>query len=389
MTSDDALPDPPTRRDRLVARRRSRAARVVLVGLVVVAVAGAAFAAVALAGDDPAPAAAPTTTSARASRSPDIDRLNALAEQEPKRPLTHDEPLRLWLGGDSLAGALGMAMGDLTSDTGIVDLYVDYKVSSGIGSDDVRDWPERAADAMAAQDPEAVVFMIGTNDTVLVDRDGEWEAPYRQRVGDLMDLFVGDTERTVFWIGAPTLGDSDMDDAAIDVNRVMREEANERDDVVYVDAYALFSGPDGEYTQSLVTSDGEERRVRVGDGVHFTAAGGQHLASEVFDLLDARWRIRAQADPDNPIGFDIAEGGEHDWTTDTQERNYEWSDDDHDGDAITPTTDTSVAPTSVAPTSPTTVVVPSTLPPTTIVTPSTGPPPTTGVGAGTGGGATP
>jgi hypothetical protein len=99
--------------------------------------------------------------------------------------------------------------------------------------------------------------------------------------------------------------------------------------------------------------------------VHFTAAGGQHLAIEVFDLLDARWRIRAQADPGNPIGFDIAEGGEYDWTRDTQERSYS------NGSPASPTTTATAPPTSTAEST-----VPTTAPPATTTPPTSGPPTT-------------
>jgi hypothetical protein len=369
MTTDDTLPHPPSRRDRLNAARHRHRRTIVVVLVLVVALAGAGAAAFAHSDHDSARASSDssTTTLGLSPFADDAQRLAQLAEADPKRPLSHDQPLRLWVGGDSLAGALGMALGDLTSDTGIVDLYVDYKVSSGLASDDVRDWPERAAEAMSTRDPEAVVFMVGTNDTVFVDGNGEWEESYRQRVADLMDLFAGgDTHRTVIWIGAPTLRDEEMNEGAAEIDRVMREEADKRDDVIYLDAYALFSGDDGGYTSELQTRDGEIRRVRVGDGVHFTAAGGQHLAIEVFDLLDARWRIRAQADPDNPIGFDIAEGGEYDWTRDTQERSYS-------NDSPTSPTTTATAP----PTSTVESTVPTTAPPATTTPPTTGPPPTT------------
>jgi hypothetical protein len=223
--------------------------------------------------------------------------------------------------------------------------------------------------------------MVGANDSVFVDADGAWEAPYRARVAALMDLFAGgDAHRTVIWIGPPTLRDDEMDRGAAELGRVMREEADARGDVTYLDAYTLFSGDRGGYCAELRTRDGEVRRVRVGDGVHFTAAGGQHLALEAFDLLDARWRIRAQADPDSPIGFDIAAGGEYDWTRDTQERSYSES------SPTAPTPTVTASPTSSAPTTtPTTAPPATTAPPTTSVSPTT-PPPTT---APSGGAATP
>ena len=67
--------------------------------------------------------------------------------REPRRPAARrtTQPLRLWIGGDSLAGALGPALGELAGATGVVDDHVDYKVSSGLDHG-VRDWPEHAAE---------------------------------------------------------------------------------------------------------------------------------------------------------------------------------------------------------------------------------------------------
>ena len=312
--TDDVLPPPaPTRRERLARRaRRTRVITWATAGIVTVLIASLTVAAVA-GGDAPGGDSSSTTVGGAFLDDRSLSSLRQLAQDAPKRPLDHDDPLRLWIGGDSLSGALGIALGDLTSDTGIIDTEVDYKVSSGLASDGVRDWPEHAEQALAQHDPEAIVFMIGTNDASIVNsRTEEWAPGYRDRVREMMALFAGgDLHRTVIWIGAPTMADSSRDRGVVALNEIMRDEAERHDDVVFVDAYALFSDSNGEYSSLLRGDDGDLERVRIGDGVHFTLTGGRRIASVVFDLLDARWRIRAQADPEHPIGFDIADGGEY------------------------------------------------------------------------------
>ena len=106
---------------------------------------------------------------------------------------------------------------------------------------------------MESYSPDAVVFMIGTNDTPVVNQvdangDGvpDWQADYRLKVARMMDLFVGSSHRTVFWLGPPTLGTRSMDRGAVAIGQVMREEAAKRaPDVVYIDTYKLFSTTDG------------------------------------------------------------------------------------------------------------------------------------------------
>ena len=105
-----------------------------------------------------------------------------------RAPLSHTSPLRLWIGGDSLAGSFGPALGQTAGATGVVDATIDYKVSSGLADRGIRDWYEHAQEKMASEDPDAVVFIIGTNDASIANtydsnHDGvaDWEATTARR----------------------------------------------------------------------------------------------------------------------------------------------------------------------------------------------------------------
>ena len=305
----------------------------------------------------------------------------ALAKLDPPRPLSHDAPLRLWVGGDSLAGWLGPSLGEVAGGTGVVATQIDYKVSSGIASDGVRDWPERAALQIQEYAPEAIVFMIGTNDASIVNHrmnaDGvyEWEPKYRAEIAEMMDLFVGgDAHRTVFWVGAPTMRTGWRNDGVVELNRVMQEEADLRDDVVFVDAYSLFAGADGKYVDSILGPDGEYVRVRNGDGVHFTTDGGNRLAAAVFALLDARWEILDQADTANPIE-PVYSAGSGEYVSGGAGVSYGGPNDSTVPEGSSTTTASTSAPstsTTTNPSAPTTSGAPTTSsPPETTAPPST------------------
>jgi hypothetical protein len=306
------------RRARLEARKRRTRWAAVLVAALILGAAGT-VAAFALTDDIPAstdPAAIRATEDGAAAAPSSTTTVPA--DTIEVRPLTHEDPLRLWIGGDSLAGALGPALGDRLGATGIVAAHVDYKVSSGLVPGP-RDWPEYATELLAERDPEVVVFMVGTNDANIVNSqdandDGvaDWEPGYRARVQAMMDQLVGDEPgRTVVWIGAPTMRDEDRDEAVVEINRIMVEEAARRaPNVIYYDAYTHFADEEGEYTDRITDADGDTVRARVGDGVHFTPLGAEHLAEPVFALLDARFRLTEQADPAQPIGFTMDENGE-------------------------------------------------------------------------------
>ncbi len=312
----DPHPDE-TRRARLAARRH-RNTRVAVAGLVVILVAAAiAVGAYALNNED-SPARTPAGAQPTSPLGPakELPQVAAANKRAPVRALDHAHPLRLWVGGDSLAGSFGPALGDLEGATGVVSTQIDYKVSSGLWSNDIRDWYGRATEQMTSANPEAIVFMIGTNDTSVVNnvdgnQDGtpDWEVVYRAKVARLMDLFVGPAHRTVFWLGAPTLGTNNMDSAAVKIDKVAQQEAAKRSpDVFFVDTYRMFQGPDGSYSRTILDEKGIAITARIGDGVHFTPSGAEYLGRAVFRLVDARWHVNKQADRAHPIEWSLAPG---------------------------------------------------------------------------------
>jgi hypothetical protein len=314
--SETSTPDARSRRDRLVARRHRRT-RLAIAATIVVILGAVAAGAYAL--NEKGPTASAVGASGRKAA-----RIGAasttLAPRATKavalRKLDHAHPLKLWVGGDSLAGSFGPALGDQVGGTGVVETRIDYRVSSGLWSNDLRNWDQRAIEQMGSENPDAVVFIIGANDAPIVNKvdangDGvpDWEVQYRLKVATMMDILVGANHRTVFWLGPPTLGDRSMDAGAKDMGEVMRQEAAKRaPDVAYLDTYKLFSTSDGQYSRNILDENGNEITARIGDGVHFTEAGAQYLARAVFALIDGRWHMTKQADLKDPIGWTLAPG---------------------------------------------------------------------------------
>ncbi len=214
--------------------------------------------------------------------------------------LTPDDPLRIWIGGDSLSGSLGPALGNLVADTGVALPTYDYRTSSGLASPSFFDWPEEAMLDMSRVYPEVVVFIIGANDSGFVrstplgdDDQPVWRSAYAQLVTAMLDV-LGTDGRAVYWVGSPTLRDEDKNDDVAEINDVAREVVGQRARATYVDAYDLFSDEDGEYTATLPGVDGDDVRVRTPDGIHFTEAGGELLAEYVFAFLDERCSLVEQ-----------------------------------------------------------------------------------------------
>lgn len=220
-----------------------------------------------------------------------------------RSPLNDTDPLRLWIGGDSLAGSLGPALGTIAGGTGVVQPQFDSRVSSGLSNRSFFDWPEHAAKEMARLNPEIAVFFVGANDFAVPldttqDAQGQpaWKAQYAAWIEEMLAALGSDT-RTVIWIAPPSFQDN-RNAQIKELDDLMRDVLARHASAAYVDTYALFTDADGKYQGSLPPLDdpnGAAVVVRAGDGVHFSTLGADRLAKAVFPLIDAQCKVTAQA----------------------------------------------------------------------------------------------
>jgi uncharacterized protein len=222
-----------------------------------------------------------------------------------RRPLNLLQPLRLWVGGDSLAGALGPALGTMTAETGVVQPYYDSRISTGLMSGDF-DWPEHAEEEMERLQPEAVVFVIGTNDAIVYDESQEEK--YALLTQQMMQTLIG-PGRDVYWVNAPVMADDDVEENIKEIDRIQRQVASRfPENVTFVDAHTLFADEQGEYQSSIQDENGDTTSLRAGDGIHLSGDGAKYLANHVFAMLDAEWKIRDQAVPGHPTKVIVTKG---------------------------------------------------------------------------------
>lgn len=210
------------------------------------------------------------------------------------RPATAEEPLRMWLGGDSMTIELEQSAADLVTGRPEITLTTHAQVSSGLTRPDFFDWPTYFAEEVLPADPEVVVVMFGANDSQGMEVDGEpvqpdderWQAEYRRRVGVVMDQLRGNG-RLVVWIGQPHMRDAGFDERMGVLDAIYEEEAASRPWVRFLDSRPVLS-PDGGGYQA--TAGGTS--LRQGDGIHLDRGGADVLAEAVFALVD---EVRAEA----------------------------------------------------------------------------------------------
>lgn len=240
-----------------------------------------------------------------------VDRPVELTKGTKRRALTAKQPLRLWIGGDSLAGSLGPGLGRVAADTGVVAPVYESRVSSGLANPGFFNWPKRATAELARLKPEAIAFIIGTNDYPIVTGrqlsgdspivEGQqpvrpkWSIEYEKKTEEMMQILVGDQNRTVFWVSPPVMRDAKINNGVRQIGELQRNVAKRFPTVVWIDGYSLFDDANGEYATRIIDASGDSILARAGDGVHLSPAGGEYLGGAVFDEIDLVWHLRDQA----------------------------------------------------------------------------------------------
>jgi hypothetical protein len=271
-------------------RRRQQARRrllVLVVVLVVVAVAVAAVVVVRGRGGDGDAAAGNGGDKAVAEGSP-------TPKSTPTTPppevwvASKTDPVRVWVGGDSMGGELGFSLDPLLQETKVFKPITFYKESSGICRYDFFNWQQQIETVVKTAKPQAAVIMMGTNDTQSVSQDDgdwiaygnmDWKKAYEKRVGAIIDTFLDSGVRRVYWVGMPIMGEDWRNSRMKLINKVFQKQSEKRPGAEYVDIWDMFATSDGSFDASL----------RLGDQVHFTVEGQELLAEKVLKAIKADW----------------------------------------------------------------------------------------------------
>jgi hypothetical protein len=243
-------------------------------------------------------------------------RAGAAGDGTPRlRAPTPDRPLRLWVGGDAVAGELAAGLTRLTGRTRLFEVEEDVRPSTGLSHPDHFDWPDHLRHEVVPSDgggadPDVLVVMFGADDEPpgpgspggpADPADSRaWLDRYRRRVAETMDLLRGPKEdRLVIWAGMPVT-EAGAHGPVGPMNAVFASEAARRPWVRYFDAYPFLADPFGRYAPALANADGRTEEVRAADGVGLTPAGGLRLARAVHARLATLVDLRAAPLPDDP-----------------------------------------------------------------------------------------
>lgn len=257
--------------------------------------------------DDPAVDPAASTTVAGAAPTEDPAAGTTVAEADvpaptlppgPKVPTAADKAV-VYIAGDSLAKDLAVPLQGLVQGTGVARAVTKTEVGTGLVRPDRFNWLAQFRADMSAQNPDIVVVEFGGNDAQGIPLQGgdiqsvldpRWAVEYGKRVGAAMDLLNAGGRKLV-WVGIPNSRDEAKNAEFAIIRQVTIDEANKRAGVAYVDTWALFVSPEGNYADYILIDD-DLKEVRQSDGFHLNTNGVDYLAREVQKVIADELRAR-------------------------------------------------------------------------------------------------
>ncbi len=239
-------------------------------------------------------------TDARAALT-DLGKPTGAAAPGVLRTPTPERPLRIWVGGDSMAQTTGAQVVQLARETGVMKATLDYHISTGLSRPDYYDWPRRLRFIARTVQPDVDVAFFGANDGQSVSYDGEvlalgsptWMELYHERVAAAMELLSRGGATRVYWVGLPIMRAAAYRRTARMLDEVARDEAARHPGVVFIDSWPMFTTREGAYADYLRTAAGDLLLMRQADGIHLTLAGASRLGSAIVARIAHDYHVPA------------------------------------------------------------------------------------------------
>jgi hypothetical protein len=244
--------------------------------------------------------------------------------------------------GDALADWLAYGIEEAYEDDSTIGVTRKNRLNSGLIRNDTRegyDWVQSARDILAAEKADFVVIMLGLSDRQSIRerpapkpanntgsqqppsiaaeppsgpstnefRSEKWAELYGKRIDEMIAVLKSKGV-PVLWVGLPVIRGARGKADALYLNDLYRSHA-EKAGITYVDVWDGFVDDNGDFALYGPDYDGQTRRLRSHDGVHFTKAGalklGHYVERELQRLIQARTAPVAVAptpEPTRPNG---------------------------------------------------------------------------------------
>lgn len=194
--------------------------------------------------------------------------------------------------GNSLANLLADGLEEAIEDRPDLAVIAKAKPDSGLVRNDFHDWPRVATELVAADAKIGLgVMMVGLNDRQAI-REGDtvheplsprWLELYRERINAVAQVFAA-RRIPLIWVGAPPVQNARLSADLVTFNEQYRQQV-ERAGGQYVDLWGAFVDAENRYAAMGPDVSGQPARLRLGDGIHFTAVGARKAAHFVDVLV--------------------------------------------------------------------------------------------------------
>jgi hypothetical protein len=187
--------------------------------------------------------------------------------------------------GDTLADQLALGLADaFAADRPEVAVIKRTRDSTGFVRQDVFNWVEQGPMMAGAEKATVIVVILGMNDRqVLRDETGaheprseRWREIYGKRVEDFLTR-LKEKNVPIFMVGLPSMRLPQLSADMPYINEIFRERA-QKVGATYIDVWDGFVNERGDFAFMGPALDGQMRRLRMNDGVHFTRIGARKLA---------------------------------------------------------------------------------------------------------------
>jgi uncharacterized protein len=133
-------------------------------------------------------------------------------------------------------------------------------------------------------------------------RSEKWAEAYAKRVDEVIAALKS-RGAPVFWVGLPAIRGAHATSDMVYLNDIYRGRA-EKAGIIFVDIWDGFVDENGTFAPHGPDFEGQPRRLRTGDGVHFTKYGARKLAHyverEIRRVMQARGAPIAMPSPEEP-----------------------------------------------------------------------------------------
>jgi len=214
----------------------------------------------------------------------------AAAQNTPEFRRTYIDPFpsgdryRVVVLGDSLGEGLWSGLYRAFQEDKNLEIVNHSKVSTGFVRVDSYDWNKALDDILKENNYQMAVVMFGANDNQAIRQGKEylkpgtdaWREAYAQRVEAFIKKLRA-AKLAVYWAGLPIMRSPDQSEDAQFLNDVFREKAF-INGAKFVETWSGFTDESGRYSAYGPDMEGQVKRLRADDGVHFTMRGYLKLA---------------------------------------------------------------------------------------------------------------